>query len=79
MPDFFELSLSFEHTLFTFQKKIPSFSGSLKQNQVDLLTNPTVVCNSKGCYLAMMTNTIEYVKTLNKFIRKSNESYKYNK
>ncbi len=61
--------------LIFFSKEDTIFCDSLKQNLVDLMSNPTVVWDLKGGHLAMMTSIDEYVETLNKFIRERNKSY----
>lgn len=61
--------------LIFFSKEDTIFCESLKQNLVDLMTNPTVVWDLKGGHLAMMTSIDEYVETLAKFICERNENY----
>ena len=61
--------------LIFFSKEDTIFCESLKQNLVDLMTNPTVVWDLKGGHLAVMTSIDEYVETLTKFIRERNENY----
>ncbi len=61
--------------LIFFSKEDTIFCDSLKQNLVDLMTNPTVVWDLKGGHLAMMASIDEYVETLAKFIRERNVSY----
>lgn len=66
--------LHFENEVLTFfSKEDTIFCDSLKQNLVDLMTNPTVVWNLKGGHLAMMTSINEYVETLSKFIHERNK------
>lgn len=66
--------LPFENeVLIFFSKEDTIFCDSLKQNLVDLMTNPTVVWNLKGGHLAMMTSINEYVDTLSKFIHERNK------
>lgn len=61
--------------LIFFSKEDTIFCDSLKQNLVDLMTDPTVVWDLKGGHLAMMTSIDEYVETLAKFIQERNEGY----
>ncbi len=59
--------------LIFFSKEDTIFCDSLKQNLVDLMTDPTVVWDLKGGHLAMMVSIDEYVAALAEFIRKRNE------
>jgi len=61
--------------LLFFSREDTVFCDSLKQNLVDLMTDPTVVWDLKGGHLAMMSSMDEYIETLGKFIRERNESY----
>ena len=61
--------------LIFFSKEDTIFCDSLKQNLVDLMTDPTVVWDLKGGHLAMMTSIDEYVETLAQFIQERNEAY----
>lgn len=51
------------------------FCDSLKQNLVDIMSNPTVVWDLKGGHLAMMASIDEYVNTLANFICQRNDNY----
>ncbi len=59
-------------TLIFFSKEDTIFCDSLKQNLVDLMSEPTVIWDLKGGHLAMMQSLDEYVQTLNRFIRERN-------
>ncbi len=61
--------------LIFFSKEDTIFCDSLKQNLIDLMSEPTVVWDLKGGHLAMMTSINEYVKTLDNFIAERNINY----
>lgn len=65
-----------DEVLIFFSKDDTIFSDCMKQNLVDLMTDPTVVWDLKGGHMAMMVSLDEYTGTLHKFICERNENYR---
>ncbi len=65
--------ISFDNeVLIFFSKEDNIFNDSLKENLVNLMSNPLVEWDLKGGHLAMMISIGKYIETLNKFIREIN-------